>query len=521
MADKKENTTGNTTQAGKRKRPPKYTGYKRVLYHCYIALTILSAIIVVGYIAFNLFSAAPNVNELNRVEGEENGESGGIRARPPWVTTTTDPETGKEIEIEIPGLSSDRKERFYTFLVVGQDQTGGGGAGNTDTMMLVAYDVPNQKLSVMSLPRDTYVRYRGLTVLLNSVYSRAGGGSNGIKRLKEEVGELTGVYPDFYVMVQWEAVGELVDAIGGVNFEVPFDMYYNDRSQHFKIDLKEGYQLLNGDKAMQLIRYRQNSIGDTGKKDPHYGYADGDLGRIRTQQAFMKAIIKKCLQPEVLVPNLGGFIDVFQRNVETNLSVGNMSYFGKEAIGGLDMDNVTFVTMPNVYAGDGHVLPIGSQLVTAINTNFNPYKSDIRRYELDLVDSIAAATGSPDPVVPDESPAPSGSPAPNESPDPSGSPRPSASTGPGSNDPDEPLLPGGATARPSVSPVASESPRTSERPRASESVRPSESAGSSESPPATATPTAQPTTAPTPPAEPSAAPATSDEEPVLPPGYLG
>lgn len=579
MADQKQKKRGNTTpekQAGqspaakpkKEKKPPRYTGWKRVAYYAYIVLTVLSALVVVGYIAFHLFSAAPNVNNRH-IDEDGDGVPDEVRTRPPTVTTmvTTDPNTGKviEYEVEIPGLSADRKKEFYTFLLVGQDQTGGAGyGGNTDTMMLVAYDVPGQKLSVMSLPRDTYVHYRGSVVLLNSVYARAGAGQNGIKRLKEEVGELTGVYPDFTVMIQWEALGELVDAIGGVEFEVPFRMYYNDLSQHFKIDLKKGLQTLNGAQAMQLIRWRQNS-DDSGHIDYSYGYADGDLGRIRTQQSFMKAIIKKCLQPEVLMSNLGGFIDVFQRNVETDLTVGNMTYFAKSAIGKLNMDDVTMLTMPNTYAGQ-HVVPIGSQLVTAINQSFNPYKSNIQRYELDIVDLSetvsSSSTSEPEEVDPVHTPDP------DESPDPSGSPRPSSSAKPGSSaepgeteDPNEPLLPGGATARPSESPRSSESPRPSEsgrpnstesnhptdsesprpsesgRPNSSASPRPSESSapGHSESPkPAesnkpsespvvgpTVPPTAAPTATPKPTPPPTATPAPVEDEPVLPPGYLG
>ena len=171
----------------------------------------------------------------------------------------------------------------------------GVSGGNTDTMLLAAYDVPNQKLSVMSLPRDTYVIYNGRTVMINSVYSRGGGEEGGVEALKKAVGSLTGVTPDFYVLVEWEAVGELVDAIGGVYFDVPRRMYYNDLSQHFKIDLQPGYQLLDGNGAMGVLRWRHNS--DDSGHILNSGYAMGDLGRIETQQAFLKEVVRKCLQP--------------------------------------------------------------------------------------------------------------------------------------------------------------------------------------------------------------------------------
>ena len=357
------------------KKPrPQRTRQQKALRILYIVLTVIAALIVAGFVIFNFISAPPDVAE----------------PIPTPRTTTYIDDEGNEVEEEIPGLAANRKEQFYTFLLVGQDTFGGG---NTDTMMLVAYDVPNQTLNVMSLPRDTYVRYNGRRVLLNSVYNRAGAGDSGMEALKEEVGELTGVTPDFYVIVQWEAVGELVDAIGGVYFDVPRRMYYNDLSQDFKIDLQEGYQLLDGNDAMGLLRWRHNS--DDSGHILNSGYANGDLGRIETQQAFMTAVIEKCLQPSVLLPNLLEYIDIFQRNVVTDLSVGNMAYFAKSAIGNMNMDNVAFMTMPWKDAGDGaHVLPIGSQLVEAINDGFNPYEEDISLSDLDLVTSIGSSSSS-------------------------------------------------------------------------------------------------------------------------------
>ena len=421
------------------KKPrPQRTRQQKALRILYIVLTVIAALIVAGFVIFNFISAPPDVAEP---------------APTPRTTTYIDDE-GNEVEEEIPGLAANRKEQFYTFLLVGQDTFGGG---NTDTMMLVAYDVPNQTLNVMSLPRDTYVRYNGRRVLLNSVYNRAGAGDSGMEALKEEVGELTGVTPDFYVIVQWEAVGELVDAIGGVYFDVPRRMYYNDLSQDFKIDLQEGYQLLDGNDAMGLLRWRHNS--DDSGHILNSGYANGDLGRIETQQAFMTAVIEKCLQPSVLLPNLLEYIDIFQRNVVTDLSVGNMAYFAKSAIGNMNMDNVAFMTMPWKDAGDGaHVLPTGSQLVEAINDGFNPYEEDISLSDLDLVTSIGSSSSS--------SSSGSGS-RPTATPTPDATPSESPAGTPGMTPiPEVTPTPGAGTPPPAVetTPPAVESPASSDVP---------------------------------------------------------
>jgi len=226
---------------------------------------------------------------------------------------------------------------------------------------------------------DAYGKYLKLrsTVIFGGV-----GQAPQVEALKKAVGSLTGVTPDFYVLVEWEAVGELVDAIGGVYFDVPRRMYYNDLSQHFKIDLQPGYQLLDGNGAMGVLRWRHNS--DDSGHILNSGYAMGDLGRIETQQAFLKEVVRKCLQPDVLLSNLMDYISIFQKNVTTDLSVGNLAYFGKSAIGKLDMDSVEFVTLPNQSAGDAHLLPVGSQIVEMVNEGFNPYQSDISLRDLNL-----------------------------------------------------------------------------------------------------------------------------------------
>ncbi|MCI8527510.1 MAG: LCP family protein [Oscillospiraceae bacterium] len=449
------------------KQKSKRTTRQKILWALYIILTVISALIVAGFIFWNIFSAPP--------------ETGGLPTRRPQPTTTTNP-AGEEVKVDMPALSSDRKKEFYTFLLVGQDTYGGG---NTDTVMMVSYNVPEQELHVMSLPRDTYVEYNGRTVLLNSVYNRAGGGDDGIEALKNEIGDLTGVTPDYHVIVQWSAVGELVDAFGGVYFEVPKRMYYNDLTQHFKIDLQKGYQLLDGAKAMQLIRYRLDS-DDNG--NAFGGYATGDLGRIQTQQAFMKAVIAKCLQPDVLLPNLTEYIRIFQENVVTNLTASNMAYFAKSAVGGLDMDNVDFVTLPNKSAGNGHLLPVGSEIVEAINDGFNPYKEDIRLGELKLA-TKAPASSTPKPANTPEPPDPV-EPDPTDEPGPV-DPTPSPTPGEGMIPEDPTPTPeGGATPSPGVSPPPSAPPTPSPPPSA---------------PPAVSTPEPTPAAEPTPPpAEPPA-----------------
>jgi len=135
---------------------------------------------------------------------------------------------------------SGRKEGHYTFLVAGRDVF----SGATDTMLLFTFDTANKQLNAISLPRDTMINTNSASKRLNAVYGRSRGSSklpaqervtNGMTALKQEVSRLTGIYADFYVLVEWDAIGELVDALGGVEYNVPYEMHYDDSEQDLHI----------------------------------------------------------------------------------------------------------------------------------------------------------------------------------------------------------------------------------------------------------------------------------------------
>ena len=253
-------------------------------------------------------------------------------------------------------------------------------------MMLITFDSVNQELHGMSLPRDTMINVSTSSKRLNAVYNYNKGRDpdtqleKGITALKREVGKLTGIIPDYYVVIQWEAVGQLVEAIGGVWFEVPFDMDYDDPAQDLHIHLKAGYQELNGEEAMGLIRWRHNN-------DYSVQYPTGDLGRVETQQAFLKAVAAECLKPDILLkaPSLA---QIFIEHVSTDLSVGNLLAFAQLAMGMDAETGVSFVTMPNQdarYPGVSMVVPIVDELVEVLNDGFNPYQDDIQASDLQVL----------------------------------------------------------------------------------------------------------------------------------------
>lgn len=285
-------------------------------------------------------------------------------------------------------LSGDRKEDFYTFLIIGRDTVGGG---NTDTILLASYDVPNQKMNVMNIPRDTMVNVSWDVKKINSVYNYYGGGDKGIAALDKKISELVGFVPDFQVIVELDAVAKLVDALGGVTFNVPCDM--NKVTEDLVINLKAGEQKIDGHKAMQLIRFR--------------GYLNADLGRMQTQQDFIKVVLQKVLSISS-VPRMTELVKVFQESVTTNLKNGELAWFAQKAVlGGLSSENIFLATMPcaeiKVWSREykhklDYVLPKTDELIALVNERFNPYLEPLKPSELDIMHvnddgTIGSSTG--------------------------------------------------------------------------------------------------------------------------------
>lgn len=182
----------------------------------------------------------------------------------------------------------------------------------TDTIMVAAYDPKEQQASILSIPRDTFIGDNKAKATawdkINAVYQT--GPENALK----EVNELTGLDIKYYLMVDTEAFRVLVDAIGGVKFNVPIDMNYDSKAQNLHIHLKAGEQILDGDKAEQVVRFRHNNDGSTYPAS----YGIEDIGRTKTQRAFLTALAKQALKAENLL-KINEFIEIANQYVETNL----------------------------------------------------------------------------------------------------------------------------------------------------------------------------------------------------------
>ncbi len=372
--------TGGTPKKSRPKKPKKpsrLTRQQKLL----IAVAVVLAIVLIAVVACQSLFVRPDLPDKNA-----DADSGTQEEEIDWGEGTR------------PRSDGERKSQdYYTVLILGRDT---GGGGNTDTMLLASYDVTNQKATVMSIPRDTMVNVSWDIKRINSVYNYYGGGDRGIQYLYKEIAQLVGFEPDYQVVVEWDAVGQIVDAMGGVWFDVPRNMNYDDPYQDLHIHQEKGYRLLTGDDAMQVLRYRHDN-------DMRYGYPDGDLGRIKTQQAFLTAMVDQLLQIKN-VTKINQFIQVFQNNVETDLSFQNILWFAQQAIlGGLSMENVEFVTMPNRTAScwsrtyhnyQSYVVPSADELLELVNTKLSPYTEVFTLSDLDIMSvnsdgSISSSTG--------------------------------------------------------------------------------------------------------------------------------
>ncbi|HZG39984.1 MAG TPA: LCP family protein [Nodosilinea sp.] len=202
--------------------------------------------------------------------------------------------------------------------------------GLSDSMLLLRFNPQTEQLVVLSLPRDTRTYVRGRLTKLNEA-NRDGGPALTAESVSDLLG---GVAIDRYVRINVQGVEKLIDALGGVTVNVPQDMKYQDDSQHLYINLKAGEQTLDGNKALQFLRFRYD--------------AQGDIGRVQRQQMFMRALTEQALNPATIT-RLPKILSVVQTNVDTNLSVEELlALVGYGAQ--INRSNVQMLMLPGTFS---------------------------------------------------------------------------------------------------------------------------------------------------------------------------
>ena len=215
----------------------------------------------------------------------------------------------------------------------------------TDTIMVASYNPNTQKANLLSIPRDSYTGKNTAkataSLKINALYN--------IEKTPEKtlkaVNEITGLDIKYYVVVKTEALIQLVDAIGGVEFNVPIDMKYDDPTQDLHIDLKAGTQKLDGEKAEQVLRFRHSNPDKNGVMSTYPSeYGNDDFGRMRTQRDFISALLKQTLKPGNIF-KLGEILEIAHKNVETNLELSYIKDYIPYAVE-FNTDNLQTATLP-------------------------------------------------------------------------------------------------------------------------------------------------------------------------------
>ena len=286
----------------------------------------------------------------------------------PDGTASTDVDrTGTD---EPDALGRTRRKYCYNILVSGLDDDNGG----SDTNILVRFDVPYKRIDLVSLPRDTLLHNEYRNNKLNFAYAKGG-----TELLMEQIENLLGIPVDFYVTVNLKGFIALVDQIDGVDFDIPINMDYDDPYQDLHIHFTKGPRHLNGQEAMEVVRFRHNNDGT--------GYGTEDIGRIGTQQAFLKAVAKQLLQIGN-VKNIPALVDIFYTYVKTDLTTGNLVWLGNEALN-IGTENIHFATLPgdgSGYYNKQSVYVLDAQATCdLVNEALNPYNEALTLEDMDIL----------------------------------------------------------------------------------------------------------------------------------------
>jgi putative uncharacterized protein lytR len=223
------------------------------------------------------------------------------------------------------------KERLNV-LVLGMEHT------RTDTIMVATFDPVSKTLNIISIPRDTYVdrseypdyypynTYKKINALYELPTTEGG-----VERLASKVSEILGIPIHDYIMVSYDAVADITDAVGGVDVEIKHPMYYDDpwSDPPLHVNFSVGTAHLDGKNAIEYLRWRHNNDGSYGN--------EGDEGRVKRQQGFLKKVLEKALNPTVF-PKL---VEATFKNVKTSLELGKAMSLASD-VTSMPKENIRF-----------------------------------------------------------------------------------------------------------------------------------------------------------------------------------
>ena len=369
----------NNKHGGSHAAQPKRRGRKALLIFCVVVALVAAAAAI-----YSIWERPPEPAG----PGKQPAVTPPAESLQPGDNPDDPTQTAPPEEDYTNALVTDRAPGTYTFLLVGRDHA----SNSTDTIIVGRMDTKAHTIDFVSIPRDTLINitWANTPKKINAVYPGfINSGKSGIEGLKTHVKNLLGFDVDCYAVVSIKAVEQAVDAIGGVWFDVPTDMHYWDPNQDLTIDIDKGYQLLDGEDAVKVCRFR-----DT--------YAGGDIERIGVQQEFLKALASQILTLGN-IPNLPNLISILMENLDTDLTGANIAWFARQFLA-CGMDGISFQTMPwstgcNIN-GVSFVSVDLDNWLTLVNERLNPYVEPVTTANVNILtsdysgSSMSATTGA-------------------------------------------------------------------------------------------------------------------------------
>ncbi|MGI6028790.1 MAG: LCP family protein [Candidatus Heteroscillospira sp.] len=332
------------------------------------AKSVLLVVMIIAAVVLALFAWYRSWAKLPEIEGGAHNVQESVE---PAVTPSVTPGTDEPEPTDTPEPTPDvgavnQREGVYTFLAIGTDQV----SGSTDTIMVATFDIIEHTIDVVSIPRDTLASVSWGTKKVNTIYA-----ATGLDGMLDGISDLLGYKINCYAVVDIEAFVKLIDCIGGVDYNVPVDMYYDAPDQNLHIAIPKGQQHLSGEEALKVVRFRS-------------GYATADIGRIGTQQDFMMTVAKQLLKVGNIT-KINEFAKIFEEYVDTNLTFGNIVRFGEEFLK-VNPEDINFHIIPANYNGSirmcSYCLINVDEWLAMINEHFNPLERDITRADVDILE---------------------------------------------------------------------------------------------------------------------------------------
>lgn len=259
---------------------------------------------------------------------------------PPVVLPSPIPQLSRSVNVLVVGTKVLTSDIGVSPEAAGYHQLVNAFTGLADTILLLRFDPETDAVTVLSIPRDTQVRLPRYGAIKINATNQRGGPALTAQAVQALLGDDIPI--DRYVRVNVQGVERLIDALGGVELYVPKDMKYRDDSQHLYIDLKKGQQRLDGNKALQFLRFRQDSLGD--------------IGRVQRQQLLMRAVVEQIFTPRAL-PRLPKAYKAIESNVDTNLSVEELLALAGLATKARSDSDLQMLMLPGQFGNSGAWVP--------------------------------------------------------------------------------------------------------------------------------------------------------------------